>query len=42
MSVEAENIEPILGALFDMRRDVSRIVELLEEDRDGEEDDDES
>jgi hypothetical protein len=38
MSVEAENIEPILGAPFDM----SRIVELLEEDRDGEEDDDES
>jgi hypothetical protein len=39
--VEDEDVEAILKALFDIRRGVSRIVELLEEENGGEEGDEE-
>ena len=37
--MEQEDVDTLLKALFDIRRDVSRIVRLLEEADDGEEDD---
>lgn len=37
--MDQEDVDTLLKALFDIRRDVNRIVGLLEETDDGEEDD---
>ncbi len=38
--MDQEDVDTLLEALFDIRRDVNRIAQLLEETDDGEEDGD--